>query len=177
MKALVMEAAGSAAVTEVGDPVAGDYEAAVEMVVCGVCNSTDRMLRTGTFAPGVSYPSILGHESVGRITAVGGQVRYLRPGQLVTRCSAYGWDDPPIRMYWGGLAERGVVRDTRAWLVLANAGSIISTSIRRETSNAKPFRPKSPWRRSLTSLSWCTLGEPSRTSLTSFEVRACRRVR
>jgi 2-desacetyl-2-hydroxyethyl bacteriochlorophyllide A dehydrogenase len=115
MKALVMKAAGQAAVTEVGDPVAGDYDAEVAMVVCGICNSTDRMLRNGTFAPGVSYPSILGHESVGRVTAVGSGVRYLKPGQLVTRCSAYGWDDPPVGMYWGGFAERGVVRDARAW--------------------------------------------------------------
>ena len=115
MKAFLMETAGSATIAEVGDPVAGDYEAEVEMVVCGICNSTDRMLRAGTFAPGVSYPSILGHESVGRITAVGRHVRYLEPGQLVTRCSAYGWDNPPIRMHWGGFAERGVVRDVRAW--------------------------------------------------------------
>ncbi|HTT89629.1 MAG TPA: zinc-binding dehydrogenase, partial [Acidimicrobiales bacterium] len=35
--------------------------------------------------------------------------------QLVTRCSAYGWAGPPVKMYWGGLAERGVVRDWRAW--------------------------------------------------------------
>jgi len=115
MRALVMKAAGSAAIADVGDPRTGDYEARVEMVVCGICNSTDRMLRTGTFAPGVSYPSILGHESVGRVTAVGSNVRYLKPGQLVTRCSAYGWDSPPIRMYWGGFAEQGVVRDARAW--------------------------------------------------------------
>jgi len=116
MKALVMRAAGSWAVSEVSDPVAGAYDAQTEMVVCGICNSTDKMLRNGTFAPGVTYPSILGHESVGRVTAVGSRVRYLHPGQLVTRCSAYGWDDPPLRMHWGGFSERGVVRDSRAWL-------------------------------------------------------------
>jgi 2-desacetyl-2-hydroxyethyl bacteriochlorophyllide A dehydrogenase len=116
MKALVMKAAGSWAVSEVSDPVGGDYDAQIEMVVCGVCNSTDKMLRYGTFAPGVTFPSILGHESVGRVTAVGSQVRYLKPGQLITRASAYGWDDPPLRMYWGGFADRGVVRDSRAWL-------------------------------------------------------------
>jgi 2-desacetyl-2-hydroxyethyl bacteriochlorophyllide A dehydrogenase len=115
MRALLMTAAGSAGVAEVDPPAIGEYEAEVEMVVCGICNSTDRMLRTGTFAPGVSYPSILGHESVGRVTAVGSHVRYLKPGQLVTRCSAYGWDSPPIAMYWGGFAERGVVRDSQAW--------------------------------------------------------------
>jgi threonine dehydrogenase-like Zn-dependent dehydrogenase len=115
VKALVMQARGRSGVSQVDDPVPGEYDAEVEMLVCGICNSTDRMLREGTFTPGVTYPSILGHESVGRVTAVGRRVRYLEPGQLVTRCSAYGWDDPPIRMYWGGFAERGVVRDRRAW--------------------------------------------------------------
>ena len=115
MKVLLMEGPGRAAVREVEDPVGDDYEAEVEMVVCGICNSTDRMLRKGTFAPGVAYPSILGHESVGRISSTGARVRYLRTGQLVTRCSAYGWAGPPMKMYWGGFAERGVVRDWRAW--------------------------------------------------------------
>ncbi len=110
-----MTGPGEASVSEVAEPVAGDYDARVDMVVCGICNSTDRMLREGTFAPGVTYPSILGHESVGRVTAIGSRVRYLEPGQLVTRCSAYGWEGPPARMYWGGLAERGVVRDGKAW--------------------------------------------------------------
>ena len=89
-----MTGPGEASVSEVDEPVAGDYEARVDMVVCGICNSTDRMLRLGTFAPGVTYPSILGHESVGRVTEVGGRARYLEPGQLVTRCSAYGWETP-----------------------------------------------------------------------------------
>ncbi len=115
MKVLLMTGPGEALVSEVDEPVVGEYEAGVDMVVCGICNSTDRMLRLGTFAPGVTYPSILGHESVGRVTAVGSRARYLEPGQLVTRCSAYGWEDPLARMYWGGFAERGVVRDTRAW--------------------------------------------------------------
>ncbi len=111
----MMTGPGQAAVSEVDEPESGEYDARVDMVVCGICNSTDRMLRAGTFAPGVTYPSILGHESVGRVTTVGRRVRYLEPGQLVTRCSAYGWERPPARMYWGGLAERGVVRDARAW--------------------------------------------------------------
>ena len=110
-----MTGPGEASVSEVAEPEAGDYDARVDMVVCGICNSTDRMLREGTFAPGVTYPSILGHESVGRVTAIGSRARYLEPGQLVTRCSAYGWEGSPIRMYWGGLAERGIVRDGKAW--------------------------------------------------------------
>lgn len=115
MKAFLMTAPNVASVTDVADPVMGEYEARVQMVVCGICNSTDRMLRNGSFAPGVTYPSILGHESVGRVTAVGDRVRYFSAGQLVTRCSAYGWHNSPIDMYWGGFAEYGIVQDSQAW--------------------------------------------------------------
>lgn len=115
VKAFVMDRAGSASIEEVPEPSVGDYDALVDMVVCGICNSTDRMLRIGTFAPGVSYPSILGHESVGRVKQIGASVRNLQVGELVTRAGAYAWGSAPVAMYWGGFAERGIVRDGLAW--------------------------------------------------------------
>ncbi|NNC12876.1 zinc-binding dehydrogenase [Planctomonas sp. JC2975] len=96
------------------DPQIGEYDAEVEMLWCGVCSSTDKMLRTGTFRGGVSYPSILGHESVGRVVAVGPTVRNLTVGDLVTRPAAYSAGVAPLAMHWGGFAERGVVHDFRA---------------------------------------------------------------
>lgn len=109
-----MDGPGRGSVVEVPDPRIGDYEAEVEMLWCGVCSSTDRMLRAGTFRGGVSYPSILGHESVGRVAAVGPGVRGLAVGDLVTRPAAYAPGPAPVAMHWGGFAERGVVRDVRA---------------------------------------------------------------
>jgi 2-desacetyl-2-hydroxyethyl bacteriochlorophyllide A dehydrogenase len=114
MLAYVMEAPGVGGVREVPEPEAGDYDATVEMVACGICSSTDKMLRQGTFRGGVSFPSILGHESVGRVVSVGARVRNLRPGQLITRASAYSPYAAPLEMYWGGFAERGVVTDWAA---------------------------------------------------------------
>jgi threonine dehydrogenase-like Zn-dependent dehydrogenase len=116
MKAYVMSGPGIASIQEIADPTIGDYEARVDMLVCGVCSSTDRMLRSGSFRGGVSYPSILGHESVGRVVEVGSHVRNISVGQLVSRCSAYSWDKPPLAMYWGGFAERGVVLDRQAFV-------------------------------------------------------------
>jgi len=115
VKAFIMKGPGFGAIEEIADPSLGDYDALMDMVVCGICNSTDRMLRKGTFAAGVTYPSILGHESVGRVKQIGAKVRNLEVGQLVTRTSAYAWGAAPVAMYWGGLAERGVVRDVVAW--------------------------------------------------------------
>jgi L-iditol 2-dehydrogenase len=114
MRAYVMDGPGGGGVVEVPDPRIGDYDAEVDVLWCGVCSSTDRMLRAGTFRGGVSYPSILGHESVGRVTAVGSGVRHLAVGDLVTRPAAYPPESAPLAMHWGGFAERGVVRDLRA---------------------------------------------------------------
>ena len=99
-----MTGPGEASVSEVDEPVAGEYEARVDMVVCGICNSTDRMLRLGTFAPGVTYPSILGHESVGRVTAVGSRAAV--PGARSAR-------DPLQRLRLGGPAGPHVLGGIR----------------------------------------------------------------
>ncbi len=114
MRAYVMESPGRGRLTELADPEIGDYDAMVRTVACGICSSTDRMLRRGTFA-NVAYPSILGHEAVGRIVELGPHVRHLRIGDLVTRPSAYQPDRSPINMHWGGMSELGVVTDHRAW--------------------------------------------------------------
>jgi L-iditol 2-dehydrogenase len=106
-----MDGPGRGSVVEVPDPLIGDYDAEVEMLWCGVCSSTDGMLRLGTFRGGVSYPSILGHESVGRVTAVGSGVQALTVGDLVTRPAAYSAESAPLALHWGGFAERGVIRD------------------------------------------------------------------
>jgi 2-desacetyl-2-hydroxyethyl bacteriochlorophyllide A dehydrogenase len=116
MRAFVMTAPGAGSIQDVPEPEVGDYDALVEMLACGVCSSTDKMLRMGTFRMGVTYPSILGHESVGRIVRVGSRVRAFALGELVTRPSAYRPDIGPLDQYWGGFAERGVVTD---WVALA----------------------------------------------------------
>lgn len=119
MLAYVMEGPGRGGLREVPDPVGGDYDVVVEMLTCGVCSSTDKMLRAGTFTLGVTYPSILGHESVGRVVEVGAAVRSLGVGDLVTRPGAYRPDDTPLAMFWGGFAQRGIVTD---WNALAEDG-------------------------------------------------------
>jgi 2-desacetyl-2-hydroxyethyl bacteriochlorophyllide A dehydrogenase len=116
MRAWVMSGPGAGGIAEVPDAETGDYDAEVEMLVCGICSSTDKMLRSGTFRLGVTYPSVLGHESVGRVTRVGDKVRGLAVGDLVTRPSAYRPDLAPMDQYWGGFATRGVVTDWTAVL-------------------------------------------------------------
>ncbi len=121
MRAYVMTGPGEGGIQELPDPDPGPYDVVVEMLACGVCSSTDKMLRQGTFAMGVSYPSVLGHESVGRVVAVGDRVRAYRAGDLITRPSAYRPDGAPLNQHWGGFAERGIVTD---WRAMIDAGEV-----------------------------------------------------
>ncbi len=112
MKAAVVERPGVLVVREVPDPEPGEYEALCELLYGATCSGTDHHLLAGRFPWPVSYPTILGHESIGRVIAVGRRVRSFRVGQLLTRVGA-----PPMEglsVNWGGFAELGIARDHEA---------------------------------------------------------------
>ena len=112
MRAAVIEADGVLAVRDIPEPEIGDYDALVDMLYGATCTGTDLALIAGTLPFRAALPTVLGHESVGRVAAVGPKVRHLRPGDLVTRVGT-----PPAAGYtisWGGFAERGIAKDFRA---------------------------------------------------------------
>jgi 2-desacetyl-2-hydroxyethyl bacteriochlorophyllide A dehydrogenase len=112
----VVRGRGELRVECVPEPCFGDYEALVDVIACGVCTGTDSHILDGTF-PGLGpFPLILGHESIGRVVAVGSRVRYLKPGDLVLRPAAVRPGDTigGCGSAFGGMAERGVVADARA---------------------------------------------------------------
>lgn len=114
MKAAIVEAAGKLLVRDLPEPPYGDYEARCELLCGSVCAGTDTHLvhNHAPFCYWVKLPIILGHESVGRVVAVGAKVRNLKPGDLITRvgCPAVGGVTPG----WGGFAELGIATDWRA---------------------------------------------------------------
>lgn len=59
----------------------GKKDVAIEIMYCGVCHS-DLHTARGEW-PGVKYPSVPGHEIVGRVTAVGSEVKKFKTGDLV----------------------------------------------------------------------------------------------
>lgn len=109
MKAAVVLAPGTLRVMEVPDPVPGDYDALCDVLLGTTCTGTDHHIVNGTFPWPISYPTILGHESVGRVIACGPKVRNLRVGDLVTRVGLPRQDD--LSTTWGGFAERALARD------------------------------------------------------------------
>jgi L-iditol 2-dehydrogenase len=111
MKAAIVEKPDVLVVRDIPAPQAGDYDALCELLYGATCTGTDQHLIHGRFPWPVHYPTVLGHESIGRVVAVGSKVRNFRVGDLVTRV---GTPPPPgtgLDVNWGGYAEYGIARD------------------------------------------------------------------
>lgn len=59
----------------------GPKDVALEVLYCGVCHS-DLHTARGEW-PGVLFPSVPGHEIIGKVTRVGSDVTRFKPGQIV----------------------------------------------------------------------------------------------
>jgi threonine dehydrogenase-like Zn-dependent dehydrogenase len=119
MKAAVLRRFGHLEIEDVPDVPIGDYDAKVQILACGLCNGTDHKLYQGEFPPWGEPPSILGHESVGRVIAVGSKVRNYHIGDMVYRAMArydLPGSQPELGFGWGGFAEFGKVTDGKALL-------------------------------------------------------------
>lgn len=112
MKAAVIEQHPTVVVRDVPDPKIGEYEALCEILYGAVCSGTDTHIVEGCF-PWISpLPTVLGHESIGRVVEVGKKVKAFRVGDLVTRVGCNGCEE--VSSTWGGFAELGVAFDHQA---------------------------------------------------------------
>ena len=112
MKAAFLEKLGSLVVREVPDPQIGPYDALCDLLYGATCSGTDLHLIEGRVRWAIDVaPSIIGHESIGRVKAVGEKVRNYHVGDLVTRVGAPPAADGGYSSTWGGFASMGVARD------------------------------------------------------------------
>lgn len=81
MRAVVFEEAGSLAIVERPEPVAGFKEVVVEVAAVGVCG-TDTHVFDGEFE-GTIFPLVPGHEATGVVTAIGEGVTQIAVGDHV----------------------------------------------------------------------------------------------
>jgi len=115
MRAAVVAGPNQLEVREVPMPQPGPYQALVRIEACSLCNSTDIKIIERHFVTHIPTPLILGHESVGVITALGEKVRNYTLGQRVLRPGAEYAPEVGIASAWGGLAEYGLATDLAAW--------------------------------------------------------------
>ncbi len=99
-------------VSDIPMPEINPYEALVKTECCMICNGTDMEIIRGELAEAQQFPLILGHESSGRVVAVGDKVSSYKVGDMVIRSSLPDCDN--YYSAWGGFAEYGVVTDTAA---------------------------------------------------------------
>jgi (R,R)-butanediol dehydrogenase/meso-butanediol dehydrogenase/diacetyl reductase len=102
MKAAVLEGQRKLVVREVPDPEPGEGQVLVKMRHCGICGSDTHMYASSLAVPG----SIMGHEWVGEIAALGAGVDQCRVGDRVWPGGSYTPD-------WQWKAQYGW--DLRAW--------------------------------------------------------------
>lgn len=111
MKAAIVEKPGRLVVKDVPDPAMGEYDALCEVLYGATCTATDRHIIAGDMPFKIEYPTILGHESIGRVIAVGKRVEHFKEGDLVTRVGAPTCPAAGLFSHWGGFAEIGIARD------------------------------------------------------------------
>ena len=111
MKAAVVNTQGKLEIWDVPMPEVGPYDVLCEMCYGATCAGTDIHLMDGLHPRPVTFPTILGHESVGRVVEVGCKVRNFRIGDLVSRVGAPAGLLPGLNINWGGFAQFGIARD------------------------------------------------------------------
>lgn len=111
MKAAIVEKPNVIVVRDVAEPVMGDYDALCELLYGATCTGTDSHIIEGVFPFSSPFPTILGHESVGRVVKVGPKARNYRVGDLVTRVGAVPPPGADYTVTWGGFAELGIAKD------------------------------------------------------------------
>ena len=112
MKAIVVPGDGTVELRELNVPEIHGYEMLIKMQAVGFC-ATDYQVIDGTWRFALEYPSILGHECVGEVVALGPKCRHFEVGDrvLFIPCPS---DDRPLdgcTLQWGGVAEYGIGYD------------------------------------------------------------------
>ena len=111
MKAAVVTKTFDLEIWDVPVPKVGAYDVLCKMEYGATCGGTDLRLMRGEHPNPVSYPAILGHESVGRVVEIGPKVKNFRCGDLVTRVGAPAGLLDGLGVSWGGFAEYGIAKD------------------------------------------------------------------
>ncbi|NLO37558.1 MAG: alcohol dehydrogenase catalytic domain-containing protein [Clostridiaceae bacterium] len=113
MKAAIVRAANQLSIEDIPLPAVNDYAAFCRILYGATCTATDQHIISHTVIQ-TPYPTLLGHESIGKVLEIGKKVRHYKVGDRVTNAGM-----PPIpalglHSFGGGYAEYGLVFDHAA---------------------------------------------------------------
>lgn len=120
MKSIAVMEDGSLQKVEVPMPKMDSSSVLVKTLSCGVCSGTDGKIIHQAFK-GIGkdcYPTLLGHEAVGRVVEVGKDVVRFKEGDLIL----LPYIEEPLggfNSHWGAFSEYGICKD---YLALAKNG-------------------------------------------------------
>ena len=119
MKAIIARGHGVVEVGQVPEPkITHEYMVKTKTLMCGLCG-TDKHIIDGVFHFGIlggrfeTYPTVLGHESVGEVIELGSKVRSFRIGDRILKPSLLKVDGG-MNSTWGSLSEYTVACDYTA---------------------------------------------------------------
>ena len=99
-------------------PQPKDYECLVRIHTCGFCNGTDMQIIHGTITEEegmMPFPTLLGHEGVGEVIAIGNKVRHIQLGDRFIRPDTPKWYGK-YSCTSGTMAEYAVATDRQAMI-------------------------------------------------------------
>ncbi|MGD9559519.1 MAG: zinc-binding dehydrogenase [Oscillospiraceae bacterium] len=120
MKAIAVLGPGQVKlVDDVPVPQPGDYEVLLKVLTCGFCNGTDMQIVNGTLGKNEGmgdYPTLLGHEGIGEVVAMGGKVRHIQMGDRFLHPNIRPDVGNGYTKTYGGMADYGLAADHQAML-------------------------------------------------------------
>lgn len=111
MKAAIVTGLGRLEVLDISVPELGPYDVLCKMCYGSTCSGTDIHLMDGKHPYPTPFPTVLGHESVGRVIELGSKVKNYKLGDLVSRVGYPASVKNGIFSSWGGFAEYGIAKD------------------------------------------------------------------
>ncbi len=114
MKAALIEKPGVLTVADIKEPIPGDYDALCSILYGATCAGTDLHVIDNKHRSPIKFPTVLGHESIGRVIEVGPKVKNYKVGDLVTRVGCPASGSGGYFSNWGGFAEYGIAKDHMA---------------------------------------------------------------
>lgn len=104
-------------------PELNDYEVLCRNLAGALCTGTDLNIILGKNRD-IRYPTILGHESVGKVVATGKSVENYKVGDIVTSPRMLNIVSSDYYSNWGGLCEYGIATDYKKMVADGYEGCI-----------------------------------------------------